>query len=77
MITPGLPAQTQELGGEWGWDYTTNKCLTSVQFMVATADLAAGNCTQVGYVADNPGYDLNATPARPLKNVAAEAGPAC
>lgn len=77
MITPGLPAQAQELGGEWGWDYSTGKCLTSVQFMIATAPLTAGNCTQVGYVADNPGYDPNATPARPMKDVAAQAGPAC
>jgi hypothetical protein len=36
-----------------------------------------GNCTQVGYVADNPGYDPNATVATPLTRVVAQAGPAC
>jgi hypothetical protein len=77
MITPGVPPQAQELGGEWRWDNATNKCLTSVQLIIATAPLSAGNCTQVGYVADNPGYDPNANVAAPLKHVAAQAGPAC
>ena len=77
MITPGEAPIAQELGGEWGWDYTTDKCLTSVQFIIATAPQTSGNCTQVGYVADNPGYDPNATPAAPLAELAAESGPAC
>lgn len=77
MITPGLPAQAQELGGEWDWNATLHKCETSVQMMISTAPMTAGNCTQVGYVADNPGYDPNATPAAPLANVVAQAGPAC
>jgi hypothetical protein len=77
MITPGQPPEAQELGGEWRWDFTTNRCLTSVQFMIATAPVTDGNCTQVGYVADNPGYNVNAVSAPPLKNVVAEAGPAC
>jgi hypothetical protein len=77
MITPGLPPQAQELGGEWNWDHVLNKCETSVQMMISTAPLTGGNCTQVGYVIDNPGYDPNATPAAPLKSVVAQAGPAC
>jgi hypothetical protein len=77
MITPGVPAQAQELGGEWRWDSATSKCLTSVQLMIATAPQTAGNCTQVGYVADNPEYDPNATPAKPLENIVAQTGPAC
>lgn len=77
MITPGVSPQAQELGGEWRWDSATNKCLTSVQLMIATAPQSAGNCTQVGYVADNPGYDANADTAAPLKNVVAQTGPAC
>jgi len=39
--------------------------------------MTAGNCTQVGFVSQNPGYNPNATPARPLKSVVAQAGPAC
>jgi hypothetical protein len=77
MITPGDSAQAQRLGGEWVWDHVTNKCLTSVQMTIATAPLSAGNCTQVGYVADNPGYDSNAAEPALLADVAAQAGPAC
>jgi hypothetical protein len=77
MTVPGLAAQAQELGGEWTWNVTEHRCLTSVEMIIATAPTEAGNCTQVGYTADNPGYDPNATPARRLGNVAAQAGPAC
>lgn len=55
----------------------THTCQTSVQEMISASPPGAGTCTQVGYVADNPGYDVNATPARPLENVVAETGPAC
>jgi hypothetical protein len=76
-ITSGDSPQAQQLGGQWAWDHTSNKCLTSVQLVMATAPLGAGDCTQAGYVADNPGYDPNATVAAPLPHVAAHAGPAC
>jgi hypothetical protein len=75
-VTPGGSPQARQLGGKWAWDHSSNKCLTSVQLVMATAPLSAGDCTQVGYVADNPGYDPNAT-AAPLPHVAAHAGPAC
>jgi hypothetical protein len=77
MISPGTQWVAQELGGEWSWNYALGKCLTSVQLMMATAPMTAGNCTQVGYVADNPGYDPNANVAAPLKQLAAQVGPAC
>ncbi len=77
MIVPGLSPQAQELGGEWRWDYSINKCLTSVQLTIATAPHSAGTCTQVGYVADNPGYYVNAASAPPLENVVAQTGPSC
>jgi hypothetical protein len=77
MLSPGMQWEAQELGGEWTWDYAINKCLTSVQSSIATAPTVPGSCTQVGYVDDNSGYDSNATPAEPLKNVVAQAGPAC
>jgi hypothetical protein len=76
-VAPGGSAQAQQLGDRWAWDQTSNKCLTSVQTVLATAPLGTGHCTQVGYVADNPGYDVKATPAAPLSKVAAQAGPAC
>ena len=77
MITPGVSPQAQQLGGGWEWNHTTNKCLTSVQMVMAIAPLSTGNCTQVGYAADNPGYDPNATVAAPLMHVAVQKGPAC
>jgi hypothetical protein len=75
-VTPGGSPQARQLGDKWAWDRASSKCLTSVQMVLATAPSGAGNCTQVGYVADNPGYDPNAT-AAPLPHVAAHAGPAC
>jgi hypothetical protein len=77
MLSPGIQWTAQELGGDWGWNVSLDKCLTSVQMTIATAPLSAGNCTQVGYVADNAGYDPNATVAAPLMHVVSQAGPAC
>jgi hypothetical protein len=77
MIRRGRPPHARELGGKWEWNHASSKCETSVQMMISTAPMTGGNCTQVGYVADNPGYDPNATPAARLKKVVALAGPAC
>jgi len=77
MITPGQQAVAQELGGEWVWNSTTHSCMTSTRMAIATAPTGSGFCTQVGLVSDNPGYDPNATPARPLRAVAASAGGSC
>jgi hypothetical protein len=77
MLMPGSPWVAQELGGEWRWDVAEKKCLTSVQLMIATAPPGPGQCTQVGYVKDNPGYNPDATPATPLKAIAAETGASC
>lgn len=74
---PGMLPQVQVLDGKWGWDSTSNKCVTSVQFVIAHAPQTAGTCTQVGYVADNPGYHEHGISAPRLKHVFAEAGPAC
>jgi hypothetical protein len=76
-VASGGSPQAQRLGGGWAWDHTSNKCLTSAQMVIATAPLSSGDCTQVGYVADNPGYDPNAASAAALTHVAAHAGPAC
>ena len=74
---PGSPWVAQELGGEWRWDAAENKCLTSVQLMIAAAPAGQGQCTQVGYVNANPGYNPGATPAKPLEEIAAETGASC
>jgi hypothetical protein len=77
IIKPGASPEVRQLGGKWRWDHATGHCLTAVHFMTATAPRSAGHCTQVGYVTDNRGYDPNATPAPPLPQIAAKAGPAC
>jgi hypothetical protein len=77
MIQVGQAAVAQQLGGEWVWNAKLDKCLTSMQMVIAAAPQIPGTCTQVGYVADNPGYNPNAKVAAPLKHVAAQAGPAC
>ncbi len=77
MILPGQTPIAQELGGERVWNRTLGKCLTSVQMIIAAAPKISGTCTQVGYVADNPGYNANAAIAAPLRKVVAQAGPAC
>jgi hypothetical protein len=77
MLTPGTPAVAQRLGGEWDWNVTLRKCLTSVQLMIATAPTGRGFCTEVGYVADNPGYNPNATPAHRLAKVVAAVPAGC
>jgi hypothetical protein len=74
-IAPGLLPQVQQLADKWGWD--ANKCLTSVQFVLAHAPQRGGSCTQVAYVADNPGYHRHAASAPRLKHVVAETGPGC
>ncbi len=77
MIQPGEDPVAQEIGDESTWNAVLNKCLTGVQMIIAAAPRVPGTCTQVGYVADNPGYDVNADSAPPLDNVVAQVGPAC
>jgi len=76
-IAPGVVPQVQELVSKWGWDSTTSKCMTSAQFVIENAPQSVGRCTQVAYVADNPGYHMHATSAPKLKHVFAQTGPAC
>jgi hypothetical protein len=67
----------QELAGKRGWDSTTNKCVTSVQYVIGHAPETSGVCTLVAHVADNPGYHMHAASPPRLKHVAAETGPGC
>ena len=75
--TNGQPAVTQQFGGAWTWNTRTHRCDTPVQAVLSTASGNAGSCTQVAYVASNPGYRLAASPAPPLKKVVAAKGRAC
>jgi hypothetical protein len=75
---PGTRAVATEIGGEWDWDYSGGgRCESAMDFTVETAGTADGECTTIGYVKDNPGYDVNEVPAPPIGDVAAQAGPGC
>lgn len=77
MLSPGTGWYSQELGDEYTWNYTLGKCLTGEQLMMATAPQNNGSCTQAGLVSENPGYDINANVAPPLKTIDKETGPSC
>jgi hypothetical protein len=71
---PDLPAYAMRLGGNWVWNFGDERCMTSVEAALAANPAGEGFCTQVGLVADNPGYDPDAIPAPPLREVLAQAG---
>jgi hypothetical protein len=73
--SPGVEPMAHQLGGGWVWNHSLNRCQTSVQFMIATAPNGPADCTEIGYVADNPGYNPNADPAHPPKHIADKSGP--
>ncbi|HEY2520325.1 MAG TPA: hypothetical protein VGJ19_09460 [Streptosporangiaceae bacterium] len=77
MTTNGQPAVTQQLGGAWTWNTRTHRCDTPVQAVLSTASGNAGSCTQVAYVATNPGYRMSVAPAPPLRKIVATKGRAC
>ena len=77
ITTNGQPAVTQQMGGAWTWNTRSHRCDTPVEAVISTASGNAGNCTQVAYATSNPGYQLTAAPAPPLKKIVAAKGPAC
>jgi hypothetical protein len=69
---PGAEIIAQELG-EVDLEY----CTTTLSSFEQTAGQGAGECTTIAWAYNNPGYDVNAIPASPLKDVIDEAGPGC
>ncbi len=69
---PGIPASADEIGNT---DYSA--CADSLTTFAAEAGQADGECMTIARASDNPGYDVNAVPAPPLKRVAESAGPGC
>jgi hypothetical protein len=69
---PGMADAAQELGEA---DLAT--CVSTLDDIRNTADMEAGACTWASYADQNPGYDVNADAAPPLKNVLFAVGPAC
>jgi hypothetical protein len=72
FVTPDLPPSAEELG-----NYTIATCEPTFQSLEETSPKEPGYCTQAAWASDNPGYDAEASPAAPLKNVQVAYGPAC
>ena len=71
---PGLPWAAIALGGGYAYNYRANECQSSVQIALAGVADKDGYCIQVAMAADNPGYNPDQTPARPLRHVIAAKG---
>ena len=69
---PGLPASAQEIG-----NVDLGNCTPSLGDFAAGAGQAQGECETIALASANPGYDVNATPAKPLRKVIESAGPGC
>jgi len=69
---PGASVLASDVGNA---DY--GNCTTMLSNFAATVGQAAGECTTVALASDNPGYNVNAVPAPPLKGVIMSAGPGC
>jgi hypothetical protein len=73
-VTPDGSAMASQLGGGYVWDFGAGECVTAVEYVLRGNTNLPGFCTQVAYASTNPGYDDNAVPAPPLKDVVATAG---
>jgi hypothetical protein len=69
---PGASTIAQEIGN---CNVATGQ--DSLADFQQTAGQASGECTTIARASDNPGYDVNADPAPPLKDVIESAGPGC
>jgi hypothetical protein len=69
---PGASVLADEIG-----DVDLENCTPALQDFTAEAGQAPGECTSIAKASDNPGYNVNATPAPPLKDVIESAGPGC
>jgi hypothetical protein len=71
-VDPDAQTLAQEIGN---CDLATGQ--DSLASFQQTAGQAPGECTTIALASDNPGYDVNAVPAPPLKDVIESAGPGC
>lgn len=69
---PGASVTASEIG-----NVDLANCTGSLSDFAATAGQASGECTTIAKASDNPGYNVNAVPAPPLKDVIESAGPGC
>lgn len=69
---PGLEDSAQELGG---WDLET--CQVDIDKIMSTMPTGDGYCAQIAWKSDNPTYNVDATPAPPLRKVIEAIGAGC
>jgi hypothetical protein len=69
---PGASILAEEIG-----EVDLENCTPTLDEFQQTAGHGAGECTTIAWASDNPGYDVNAVPAPPLKDVIESAGPGC
>lgn len=53
------------------------ECKPTVDTLAETTSTQPGFCTWAARASDNPGYNVNAVPARPLRKVITHAGKGC
>ena len=71
-VTPDAPSTAITVG-----DVDMSQCKPTLDTFAATSPMGAGFCSQIAWADDNPGYDVNASPAAPLRKVLQEVGPGC
>lgn len=71
-VVPGIPSDAQELGG-----VDEVNCQSTLDYIRKTSPTGPGYCTQVALVSDNPGYNAEVSPAKPLKKVIEAVGAGC
>jgi len=71
---PTLRYAALRLGGGFAYNNRSNQCQSAVKFNLDTLSDQPGFCAQIALDSDNPGYNIDARPAPPLKKVIASKG---
>lgn len=69
---PGAPNSARVLG-----NYNAATCETTFKWLQDSSPAGPGYCTEAAYARDNPGYDVDASPAPHPKGVRVAVGGAC
>jgi hypothetical protein len=72
MTEGGLAASATQV-----WNANLGNCTSTLANFPQTVGIGPGECTKIALANDNPGYNVLAFPAPPLKDVIAQAGPGC
>lgn len=70
----GKKPDATRLGAGFVWDFGDKKCITSTEFALNSNPGLRGYCTEVGKVAANAGYPVDARPAPRIPNIIGAVG---